>query len=397
MSKSLGNALDPWEVLDRQGADALRWFMITSGSPWEPRRIGHDVLDEIVRQFLLTLWNVYAFFVTYANAEGFDPVGGRAGRRRPARARSLGTARSSRDTVRVARDGLEAYDATGAGRRDRGVRRRPVELVRAAVPPPLLEPGRRRRRRRCARRVPHAAHVPRHGRAAPRAVHAVPRRGAVAQPRRRAGAARRLGAPVRLPRRRRTARDRRRRSNAAMAAARAIVELGRRVRVETKTRTRQPLVGGRRALSPATTRALAAVLPLVAEELNVKEVVFAESDALVRALARQAQLQGARAEARRPRASGSPPRWRRTTARSRLALARGETVTLDRAMDSRSRSRPTTSTWRQEVTGGLGRGVATAASRWRSTSSSPTTSVARGWRASSCARCRTLAGPPGST
>ena len=73
MSKSLGNQFDPWEALDRQGADALRWWMLTNGSPWESRRIGHEILDEIVRQFLLTLWNVYAFFVTYANASGFDP------------------------------------------------------------------------------------------------------------------------------------------------------------------------------------------------------------------------------------------------------------------------------------------------------------------------------------
>ena len=70
MSKSLGNAFDPWEALDRQGADAVRWYMLTSGSPWASRRVGHEVLDEVLRRFLLTLWNVYAFFVTYANAEG---------------------------------------------------------------------------------------------------------------------------------------------------------------------------------------------------------------------------------------------------------------------------------------------------------------------------------------
>ena len=116
MSKSLGNALNPWEVLDRQGADALRWWMITNGSPWESRRIGHEVLDEIVRQFLLTLWNVYAFFVTYANAEGFDPSETAPADRRAGRARSVG-ALPARGTVRIARDGLEAYDATGAGRR----------------------------------------------------------------------------------------------------------------------------------------------------------------------------------------------------------------------------------------------------------------------------------------
>ena len=72
MSKSLGNQFDPWEALDRQGADALRWWMLTNGSPWESRRIGHEILDEHVRQFLLPLWNVYAFFVTYANASGVD-------------------------------------------------------------------------------------------------------------------------------------------------------------------------------------------------------------------------------------------------------------------------------------------------------------------------------------
>ena len=120
MSKSLGNIFDPWEALDRQGADALRWWMLTTGSPWEPRRIGHDILDDVVRQFLLTLWNVYAFFVTYANADGFDPDGAAAA---ASPASGDGSVMDrwilSRlaGTVREARDRLEAYDATGAGRR----------------------------------------------------------------------------------------------------------------------------------------------------------------------------------------------------------------------------------------------------------------------------------------
>ncbi len=68
MSKHLGNVLEPLPVMDKHGADALRWFMAASGSPWAARRIGPVVLDEIVRKVLLTYWNTAAFLVLYANA-----------------------------------------------------------------------------------------------------------------------------------------------------------------------------------------------------------------------------------------------------------------------------------------------------------------------------------------
>src|SRR4029450_5254135 len=73
MSKSVGNVIDPWDVLNRQGAARLLWYLWPSGSPGAPRRVGMNILDQTVRQFLLTLWNVYAFFVTYANASGYEP------------------------------------------------------------------------------------------------------------------------------------------------------------------------------------------------------------------------------------------------------------------------------------------------------------------------------------
>ncbi|WP_213450551.1 isoleucine--tRNA ligase [Rhizomonospora bruguierae] len=73
MSKHLGNILEPVPLMERHGADALRWFMATSGSPWVSRRIGDAALDEIVRRTLLTYWNTVSFFTLYASTAGWTP------------------------------------------------------------------------------------------------------------------------------------------------------------------------------------------------------------------------------------------------------------------------------------------------------------------------------------
>jgi isoleucyl-tRNA synthetase len=73
MSKSKGNVVDPWEVLQRYGADALRWYLITSSPPGNARCFSNDAIVESMRRFLLRLWNTYSFFVIYANIDRFDP------------------------------------------------------------------------------------------------------------------------------------------------------------------------------------------------------------------------------------------------------------------------------------------------------------------------------------
>jgi isoleucyl-tRNA synthetase len=74
MSKHLGNVVDPFELFDRHGADAVRWLMLCTGNPWSTRRVGHEALEEIVRKVLLTYWNTASFFVLYANANGWQPL-----------------------------------------------------------------------------------------------------------------------------------------------------------------------------------------------------------------------------------------------------------------------------------------------------------------------------------
>ncbi|MHB9132304.1 MAG: isoleucine--tRNA ligase [Armatimonadota bacterium] len=73
MSKHKGNVVDPWTVLDEHGADAMRWYMYAASAPGNPRRFSGHLVGETVRKFLLTLWNTYSFFTTYANLDNWQP------------------------------------------------------------------------------------------------------------------------------------------------------------------------------------------------------------------------------------------------------------------------------------------------------------------------------------
>ena len=72
MSKSKGNAVDPFDALETYGADAIRWYFYTSSAPWIPKRFSGKLVQEGQRKFMGTLWNTYAFFVLYANIDQFD-------------------------------------------------------------------------------------------------------------------------------------------------------------------------------------------------------------------------------------------------------------------------------------------------------------------------------------
>jgi isoleucyl-tRNA synthetase len=76
MSKHLGNILEPIPLMDEHGADALRWFMLCSGSPWSSRRVGHKVLEEIASKVIRTYWSVASFQSLYARANGWTPGAG---------------------------------------------------------------------------------------------------------------------------------------------------------------------------------------------------------------------------------------------------------------------------------------------------------------------------------
>jgi isoleucyl-tRNA synthetase len=115
MSKRLGNVIDPWAILDKQGADALRWYLFTVSSPWFARRFGPENVDEVIRKFILTLWNTYSFYTLYANIDGFDP----AEHDVPVAERSLMDRWILGDLhllVRKVTAELDAYDAFAAGR-----------------------------------------------------------------------------------------------------------------------------------------------------------------------------------------------------------------------------------------------------------------------------------------
>jgi isoleucyl-tRNA synthetase len=73
MSKHKGNVINPWDVLGKQGADAVRWYFFTASAPWLPSRFYHDAVSEAQRKFMGTLWNTYAFYILYADIDAYSP------------------------------------------------------------------------------------------------------------------------------------------------------------------------------------------------------------------------------------------------------------------------------------------------------------------------------------
>ena len=117
MSKSLGNIIDPWSILDTRGADAMRWWMFSQGSPWTPTRATLGAIDTAMRDMLLTLWNTFSFFTTYASLNEFDPADAGipvAGERGPLDRWILSRLASTTATVTDALTGYEPLAAASA-------------------------------------------------------------------------------------------------------------------------------------------------------------------------------------------------------------------------------------------------------------------------------------------
>jgi isoleucyl-tRNA synthetase len=271
MSKSLGNALDPFELLDRYGADPLRWFMLASGSPWVARRLSPEVLEEVTRSLFLTLWNTYGFFALYARLAEFNP--GRPQRATPTPLDRWVLAELA-GTVAEVTERLDAYDPATAGRRlasfvedlsnwyVRLSRRRfwrgAGEDAEAAFR--TLWTCLRTLALLLAPYVPFVAEALWQGLVvavdaeAPDSVHLAD-----------------------WPEPDRAAADEELR--AAMAEVRRLVGLGRQARTDAKVKVRQPLARALVTVPAARRQAVAGLLDLVAAELNVKQVRFADGAA----------------------------------------------------------------------------------------------------------------------
>lgn len=113
MSKSRGNTVEPWSVLDAHGADATRWYMYAASPAGSSRRFSSGLVEDGLRRFLLTLWNTYSFFVSYANIDGYKPTPGRP---KPAAEIDRWLLSELNALVLKVTDELEAYDPTDAAR-----------------------------------------------------------------------------------------------------------------------------------------------------------------------------------------------------------------------------------------------------------------------------------------
>ncbi len=114
MSKSKGNVVEPWDVISAHGADAFRWYYLTAQQPWSGYRFSVDTVGESVRQFLLTLWNTYSFWVLYANAENLGPTD--FGELAPTEDLDRWALSKLQSTISTVRERMDAFDCTAAGR-----------------------------------------------------------------------------------------------------------------------------------------------------------------------------------------------------------------------------------------------------------------------------------------
>jgi isoleucyl-tRNA synthetase len=282
MSKSRGNVIEPWTVIERQGADPFRWYLLTAQSPWDSFRFSLEAVDEAMRRFLLTLWNTYAFLAIYAALpDGWTPgdPAPPAQDRRPVDRWILSRLDA---TVEGVTELMEAYDATGAGRlleelvddlsnwylrtsrrrfwgtgRRAGEDRTDTEAAFATLHEALATIS-----LLLAPFTPFVAEevygtlVADHDPAAPDSVHLA-------------------SWPLAGGRRDREL-------EAAMAAAREVVAVGHRARAESRLKVRQPLSEAVVASPPAIAAAASGLTDLIREELNVREVRFAtDADELV--------------------------------------------------------------------------------------------------------------------
>ncbi len=119
MSKSKGNIVDPWIILNNTGADAMRWYLFASNAPWLDKRFYLKASEDALKRFLLTLWNVYHFFVLNANVDNFNPVKARENQYLPVEKRDVldrWIISSANTLIKDVTSGLNAYDVHKAAR-----------------------------------------------------------------------------------------------------------------------------------------------------------------------------------------------------------------------------------------------------------------------------------------
>jgi isoleucyl-tRNA synthetase len=269
MSKHLGNILLPIPLMDAHGADALRWFMACSGSPWAQRRVGSGPLEEIVRKVLMTYWNTVSFFSLYASHAVWNPAAAAPAAERPLLDRWI--LAEVHALTGAVDERLETYDTAGAGRliaefvddlSNWYVRRNrqrfwsgdqdalvtlfeTLEILTqllAPIVPFITEEVWQRVIRPARPAAPESVHLSDWPRSNPELLDAE--------------------------------------LTAQVKAARALAEAGRAARKASKIRIRQPLAHALVGL-PAGTEVPSALLEDVADELNVKRLASLESGATV--------------------------------------------------------------------------------------------------------------------